>query len=98
MPAKKKDVKTGLCKKGFVEDRKTTHEYYRYVAEDGTRTEILTHFSHGGGGEEIPDYILGKIAKQCRLNRSQLGRFVDCRMTVKQYEKHLAKRVRQTAG
>lgn len=92
MPAKKNVVRAGLCKKGFLPDRKTAHEYYRYITSKGELTKILVCFSHGAKGSEIADKTLGKMAKQCKLTRRQFDRFVDCEMSVKQYEEHLAKR------
>jgi hypothetical protein len=92
MPAKKSVVRAGLCKKGFLPDRKTAHEYYRYITSKGERTKILVCFSHGAEGNEIADKILGKMAKQCKLTRRQFDHFVDCQMSVEQYEDHLAER------
>jgi hypothetical protein len=54
---------------------------------DGEKKKVYTHYSHGA--KECDGYILGRMAKQLRLSRSQLNDLIDCRLGAEAYVKIL---------
>ena len=85
MPKKRRDVEKGLKKKGFVKSNKA-HKTFRYVAENGEETAVVTHCSHGPVGRELTDGLLSSMAAQCQLTNSQFHELISCTLNVKQYE------------
>ena len=85
MPKKAREVAAVLQTKGFVE---TTNAHKRYVLwANGRKTLIYTEISHGE--KEIRNHMLGVMARQLRISRSQLMDLVDCRLTEPTYVKIL---------
>jgi hypothetical protein len=85
---KTKDIKTGLLAKGF-EQEITHHEmYWLYVR--GRRTSIRTRISHGAA--EYNDKLLGLMAKQLKLRRSEFDDLIECPLSGEDYTKLLAER------
>lgn len=70
-----------LTKKGFRKES-THHEmYWLFVGE--RRSEIRTRISHGK--KEYGDPLLGQMAKQMKLRRSQFDDFVECPLSQEDY-------------
>lgn len=83
-----KDVSTGLLKKGF-QLREGDHQYFVYHrASDAKKTSVFTKISHGE--REIGDFLLGHMAKQCKVTRADFGDLVDCPLDRQGYEAKLA--------
>ena len=88
MPMTTRKIESSLQKKGFIKEDKK-HRIFRYIAEDGTKTSIFTHTSHGRSGEVVHDGIISTMAKQCKISAIQFKRLVLCSFKRKQYEKKL---------
>ena len=85
---KQKDVESDLLKKGFVLEEKH-HRYFTYHrAADSKKTSIFTKTSHGA--RDIDDSLLGLMAKQCKLSRSDFVDLVQCPLSRENYEVKLA--------
>lgn len=90
MPRKKTKVEAGLKEKGF-EQREGDHHFFTYVTIEGKKTTIKTKTSHTPKMKEIPDNLLGQMAKQCKLTKQEFLDLVDCPLSRCQYEKNLRK-------
>ena len=74
-------IRGALLKKGF-ESYETHHEMF-FFCVDGKRTAVRTRLSQGN--KECGSSLLGAMARQCRLSRSQFEELVDCPMSVEDY-------------
>ncbi len=86
MPRRKDDVEKGLLGKGF-QRREGDHHYFTYYNLAGQKTAIFTKTSHTPKMREIPDNLLGQMARQCRLNKNDFLNLVDCPLSRESYEK-----------
>lgn len=78
-------VRSALKAKGFVLDRLTNHEYYRYL-HDGKITSIRTKISHGSKGElNLGTPLSVKMQKQLHLTKKQFQSLLDCPMSAAEY-------------
>jgi hypothetical protein len=77
MPYSKRVVVRALTRKhGFRPDPSGKHpDYSRW--EEG-RLVAVTHVSHGAGGNEVSDYVLGRMALQLRVTGPTLRGAIDC--------------------
>ncbi|SJM94160.1 conserved hypothetical protein [Crenothrix polyspora] len=85
MPRDKRKVEEALSKKGFVR-REGDHHRFIYFTQSGLKTHILTKTSHTPKMKEIGDGLLGQMAKQCCLTKTDFLRLLDCPLTREQYE------------
>lgn len=86
MSRKKADVERGLENKGF-QVREGDHRFFVYHRKsDGKKTAIQTKTSHTPKMREIPDNLLGQMAKQCRLSKHDFLNLVDCPLSRESYE------------
>jgi len=83
MPCKSRDVERSLKAKGF-EKQEGDHHYFFYRTKAGKLTSIRTKFSHSA--TEIPDGLIGAMARQCHLTKPQFIEFVDCSLGQHAYE------------
>jgi predicted RNA binding protein YcfA (HicA-like mRNA interferase family) len=82
-----KDVEAALVKKGF-QRREGDHQYFVYHrSSDAKKTSVFTKISHGE--REIGDFLLGQMAKQCKVNRADFLELVDCPLDRAGYEARL---------
>lgn len=88
MPRPKSKVESGLLKKGFQESE-GDHHYFIYFTQDGKKTGVKTKTSHTKKMKDIPDNLLGQMAKQCYLAKQQFLDLIDCPLTQEDYEKIL---------
>ena len=88
MPRERKHVEAALEAKGFVRTE-GDHHYFVYLTRDGLKSRARTKTSHSPKIRDIADNILGQMARQCLLNKSQFLRLVDCPMTRDDYEQQL---------
>lgn len=85
MPVRaKRDVESGLKRKGFRQDEGDHHWYFYWTAE-GKKTTVRTKTSHGST-KDLGDGLLSEMARQVRVTKSQFLELVDCPMTREQYE------------
>ena len=87
MPRAKRAVEAGLLNKGF-QSRDSHHRFFVYHTTKGTKTAVRTKTSQGGS--ELDDYLLGQMAKQCKLSKVDFLALVDCPMSQSSYEAKLA--------
>ncbi len=81
---KARDVTAALRKKGF-EQSEGDHSFFTYYrASDQRKTAVFTKVSHGE--TDIGDYLISKMAQQCRLARSEFLNLVDCPLDRAGYE------------
>ena len=83
MPRKQAEVERSLKLKGF-NPSSGDHNYFLFVSAAGKKTAIFTKTSHGS--KEIGDSLLAKMARQCKLSRSEFDLLIDCPMDRETYE------------
>lgn len=88
MPKSKSTVENSLQKKGFRQVE-GDHHHFIYHDSDGKKTKVRTKTSHSKKMKDIPDPLLGQMAKQCKLAKSDFLDLVDCPMDQTQYEEKL---------
>ena len=85
---KRAAVESALEAKGFRR-RKSHHNFFVYHTEEGEKTPVWTKASHGRGGADIPDNLIGRMAKQCKLRTAQFRDLLDCPLSQAEYEELL---------
>lgn len=88
MPRDRKAVEAALQAKGFVK-LGGDHRYFVYETSDGRRTRARTKTSHSPKVRDIADNLLGQMARQCLLIKSDFLKLVDCPMNRDEYEQTL---------
>ena len=78
-------VESALKAKGFCR-RESHHRYFVYYTEEGIKTPVRTKTSHGKGGADIPNNLIGRMAKQCKLRTADFRALVDCSLSQPGYE------------
>ena len=92
MPLKRREVEQALEGKGFVR-REGRHVFFVYhTRERKLKTSVWTMMSHGNSGVDISRSLSGKMAKQCRINKAEFERLIDCSLSRKDYEELLVDR------
>ena len=84
----KRQVESGLQNKGFRLGN-SHHRFFIYHTQSGEKTAVRTRTSQGGN--ELDDYLLGQMAKQCHLTKVAFLELVDCTLSQASYEKKLIK-------
>lgn len=87
MPRAKRLVEAGLQNKGFRLEN-SHHRFYIYYTQQGEKTAVRTRTSQGGN--ELDDFLLGQMAKQCRLTKPVFLELVDCTLDQASYEEKLS--------
>jgi hypothetical protein len=85
MSRQKTKVESALVSKGF-QQTENDHHYFVYFTQDGKKTTAKTKTSHTKKMKDIPDNLLGQMAKQCHLTKSQFLELVDCPLSQEKYE------------
>jgi hypothetical protein len=77
VPFPTRQVRRALTgKHGFIPDPSGDHpDFSRW---HNGQIIAVTHISHGSGGREVSDYVLGKMAKQLRVSGPTLRGAIDC--------------------
>jgi hypothetical protein len=81
-------VELGLLAKGFVQNQSHHHQYVYWTTE-GKKSSARTRTSHTRKPKTLDDYLLGCMARQCKLTKPQFLDLVDCPMNRDEYEKLL---------
>lgn len=89
MPRRKDDIEQGLRRKGFKQ-REGDHHYFIYWNLNGEKTAVFTKTSHTPKMRDVPDNLLGLMARQCRLNKADFLNLVDCPLSREEFERRLA--------
>ena len=92
MPRKHRDIRSGLEAKGFTVDEQRRHIALVYEDLEGRTTTARTLLSHGASGNEIGDNLLGRMARQVGLDRSNFLRLIDCPMSREEFDTVISKR------
>ncbi|WP_163995860.1 type II toxin-antitoxin system HicA family toxin [Pyxidicoccus caerfyrddinensis] len=82
---KRKDVETALQRKGFVQTDGDHHYYAYHELGSNKKTAIFTKTSHSGS--DLDDFLLARMAKQCRLNKRDFMSLIDCPLDQESYER-----------
>lgn len=90
MPRDKRKVEEGLEKKGFKLKEGDHHRFIYYTIQ-GKKSAIQTKTSHTPKMKEIGDNLLGQMAGQCRLNKSEFFKLLDCPLSREEYQAILIK-------
>ena len=78
-------IEASLENKGF-ERSESDHRYFLYRTTTGKKTTAKTKTSHTPKMKSIGDDLLGKMAKQCCLTKTQFLELVDCPLDRRGYE------------
>lgn len=84
MQRPKRQVEAGLTNKGF-RVTESHHRFFLYYTEGGEKSAVRTHTSQGKG-IELDDFLLGQMAKQCRVSKAEFLQLVDCPLSRTDYE------------
>lgn len=79
------DIIKSLGIKGF--EQQTTHHEIFWFKHNGKKTSIRTRVSHGE--REIGDNLIGMMAKQVKLKKSEFEDLIACPLSKEEYEKIL---------
>jgi predicted RNA binding protein YcfA (HicA-like mRNA interferase family) len=80
---KVKNIESALGKKGFHMVRQNKHRLWTFYV-NGKKTSVRTFFSHGLS--EYSDTLLSPIAKQMHLSRDNLNLFIECSLSLEEYQ------------
>jgi hypothetical protein len=87
----KRDVESGLLKKGFRQSDKD-HHYFTYYSRDGKKSLSKTKTSHSPKEKSLGAARVGQMAKQCGLNAIEFAELIECPMDRDAYERLLKER------
>jgi hypothetical protein len=87
-PRKRRSVETPLERKGFQKNQRD-HRKFIYHMDSGEKTAVWTKTSHGSGHKDISPINLGKMAKQCKLDKNDFERLLDCPLSREDYQTQL---------
>lgn len=82
---KRRYVESALCKKGFRRSN-GRHRKFVFYTNRGKKTSVWTEVSRGSQHRDLSDFILHKMADQCRLSYPQFKRLIECPMSREEYE------------
>ena len=92
MAFKRQEVGRSLEGKGFVR-QEGRHVFFVYhTRKTKLKTSVWTMMSHGNSGADISKSLSAKMAKQCRINKAEFGRLIDCSLSQEGYENLLIDR------
>lgn len=83
--ANRRDVESALRKKGFRQSNGSHRKFVFYTC-GGKKTSVWTETSHGSKHRDLSEFILHKMADQCRLSYPQFRRLIECPMSREEYE------------
>jgi hypothetical protein len=86
MPRKHRAIRSGLSAKGFEVEENRKHIHFVYVDIEGRTTTARSMLSHAAGGEDVSDNLLGQMAKQVGLKRTEFLEMVDCPMSREDFD------------
>ncbi len=82
-------VLSSLKQKGFVEERASRHIQLSYKSKSNEIEPKHTLLSHNK--QDLNDFLINQMAKQCGLNKQQFLDLVDCPLSQEQYEEIIVK-------
>jgi hypothetical protein len=84
-----RDIDASLRKKGCRCDVRGKHIWYFFRKSDGSDSRVATVMSHGMMGSTVCADLIGKMARQLRLTKTQFLDLIDCRLSEKDYRQIL---------
>ena len=93
MPLKRRDIRSSLKRKGFVEDTDGRHISLSYEMKDGRKCGVRTFVSHGSKYKDLNDDLVGKMARQVKLQKKEFEDLVSCSMKRAEYEEIIKERL-----
>ena len=87
---KTRDLRKALTAKGF--EAVHTHHDMFWLCVGGKRSSVRTRISHGAS--EYGENLLGQMARQLGLSRTEFDDFIECPLSEEQYVDLLAERGR----
>jgi hypothetical protein len=85
---KREEIQNALQRKGF-QLSSNDHNKFIYFTFSGNKTSVWTKTSFGTSHKDIGDDNIGKMARQCRLNKRDFIDLVDCPLSRQEYENKL---------
>lgn len=83
----RRKIETGLKNKGFeVDDSGRDHKFFTYYDLTGKKTSVFTKTSRGRQYRELGDDLIGDMAKQCKVNKQEFMKLVDCDLKREEYD------------
>lgn len=82
------DIEAALLRKGF-QQKNTDHSYFHFFNKNGEKTIVYTKTSYGSKYKTLGPPLIAKMARQCRLTKSQFQQLVECTLSHESYEKIL---------
>jgi hypothetical protein len=83
-PLKSRETYNNMCSKGFRPSTSTNKDHIRIEFWHNDKlTPFKTKFSHNG--QELDDYLLGKMSKQIGLGKKEFIEFAKCTLTEPEY-------------
>ena len=77
MSWKTREIASVLKRKGFHEERKTKHEFFR-LHVGGKVTQVRTHLSHGNQDIQKGSSLFAAMARQLHLSNAELEELLNC--------------------
>ncbi|CAN5619481.1 hypothetical protein BH11ARM2_BH11ARM2_34860 [soil metagenome] len=84
MTRERSAVLSALVKKGF-QLKEGDHDFLILHDAQGRKATVNTKLSRGTGHREIGDSLLGLMARQCHLPKSDFIRLIDCGLSGEAY-------------
>ena len=91
MTLKRRKVERALESKGFMR-RQNRHTHFIYHTREDKKTRVWTMTSHGSSGADIGRPLIAEMARQCKIERAEFERLIDCSLSREAYENLLVKR------
>jgi hypothetical protein len=85
---KRRKVESALRKKGFSQSN-AGHRQFVFYTSSGKKTSVWTQTSHGSCHADLSEFLLRKMASQCRLRYQQFTMLIECPMSREEYERLL---------
>jgi hypothetical protein len=84
VPLSTRVVRRALTSKlGFEEDRDASHP--QFLRWHQGQLVAQTHISHGSGGKDVSDKVLGSIARELQVSGPQLRRAIGCSISREEF-------------
>ena len=90
---KRRDVVSALLEKGFRIKEKSGHTKFIYVTLNGTRPGITTYVSRGKKYTDLGDDLIGKMARQLKLQKKEFEQLILCTLKRHEYEKRIRRKL-----
>lgn len=92
MTLKRRNVEQALESKGFMRRQKKHTHFIYHTREEKLKTSVRTMMSHSSSGADIGRSLIAEMARQCKIERPEFERLIDCSLSQEDYEKLLVDR------